>query len=78
VKVGIDARNDGTGVGRYTFSLIRELAKIDRENEYVLFLNQERFGSYAAPGPNFRAVEAGIPWFTIREQLLLPRLVARE
>jgi len=78
VRVGIDARNDGTGVGRYTFSLIRELAKIDRENEYVLFLNQERFAGYAAPGPNFRTVEAAIPWFTLREQLVLPRLVTQE
>lgn len=78
MKIGIDARNDGTGVGRYTFSLVRELAKIDRENEYVLFLSRARFGTEPAPGPNFRTVEAGIPWFTLREQLVLPRLVARE
>jgi glycosyltransferase involved in cell wall biosynthesis len=78
VKIGIDARNDGTGVGRYTFSLIRELAKIDRENEYVLFLNSARAATQPAPGPNFRIVEAGVPWFSLREQLLLPRLVARE
>jgi glycosyltransferase involved in cell wall biosynthesis len=78
VKVGIDARNDQVGIGRYTFSLVRELAKIDHENEYVLFLSRERLASYAAPGPNFRTVEAEIPWFTVREQLLLPRLVGRE
>lgn len=78
VKIGIDARNDAAGIGRYTFSLIRELAEIDRENEYVLFLRRERFDSYRAPGPNFRTTEAAIPWFTVREQLLLPRLVARE
>jgi alpha-1,3-rhamnosyl/mannosyltransferase len=78
MKVGIDARNDGTGVGRYTFSLIRELAKLDQENEYTLFLNAKRYASYRAPGPNFRTVEADIPWFGVREQVLLPRLVARE
>lgn len=78
MRIGIDARNDGTGVGRYTFSLVRELARIDRENEYVLFLRRERFEGYVPPGPNFRAIEADIPWFTLREQLLLPRLVARE
>jgi glycosyltransferase involved in cell wall biosynthesis len=78
VKIGIDARNDTAGIGRYTFSLVRELAGIDRENEYVLFLSRERFASYEVPGPNFRAVEAAIPWFTVREQLQLPRLVARE
>jgi glycosyltransferase involved in cell wall biosynthesis len=78
VKIGIDARNDGTGVGRYTFSLIRELAQLDRENEYVLFLSRERFATYAAPGPNFRTVEAALRWFTLREQLELPRAVRRE
>lgn len=78
MKVGIDARNDRAGIGRYTFSLIRELATIDRENEYVLFLSRDRLGTHESPGPNFRAVEAEIPWFTVREQLLLPRLVARE
>jgi len=78
MRIGIDARNDGTGVGRYTFSLVRELAQIDSENEYVLFLGRERFETYLPPAPNFRAVEADIPWFTVREQLRFPRLVARE
>lgn len=78
MRIGIDARNDGTGVGRYTFSLIRELSRIDGRNEYVLFLRRQRFATFAAPGPNFRAVEADIPWFTVRDQLALPRLVARE
>lgn len=78
MRIGIDARNDGTGVGRYTFSLVRELAQIDRENEYVLFLRRERFETHVPPAPNFRAVEADIPWFTLREQLLFPRLAARE
>ncbi len=78
MRIGIDARNDGTGVGRYTFSLVRELARIDQENEYVLFLRRKRFENFVAPAPNFRAVETDIEWFTLREQLLLPRLVARE
>ena len=78
MRIGIDARNHGTGVGRYTFSLIRELARIDPENEYVIFLGGRRFADYAQPAPNFRAVEADIPWFTLREQLLLPRLIVRE
>jgi glycosyltransferase involved in cell wall biosynthesis len=78
VKIGIDARNDQTGVGRYTYSLIRELATIDRQNEYILFQGREGHENYAPPGPNFRSVEAEIPWFTVREQLSMPRLLARE
>jgi glycosyltransferase involved in cell wall biosynthesis len=78
LRIGIDARNDRAGIGRYTFSLIRELAQIDRENEYVLFLSRERLASYPAPGLNFRAVAADVPWFTVREQLSLPRVVGGE
>lgn len=78
MRIGIDARNDGTGVGRYTFSLLRELARLDDENEYTVFLRRERLAAYAAPGPNFRLVEADIPWFGVREQLQLPRVVDRE
>ena len=78
MRIGIDARNDGTGVGRYTFSLVRELAKLDTDNEYTLFLNARRYRSYDPPGPNFRTVEADIPWFGVREQVQLPRLIARE
>jgi glycosyltransferase involved in cell wall biosynthesis len=78
VKIGIDARNDRTGVGRYTFSLVRELAGIDRENEYILFLRKPRSLRFVPPAPNFRAVEADVPWFTVREQVLLPRLITRE
>jgi glycosyltransferase involved in cell wall biosynthesis len=78
VRIGIDARNDGTGVGRYTFSLLRELGKLDRENEYTVFLRPERLARYTPPGPNFRLVEVDIPWFGVREQLQLPRVIDRE
>lgn len=78
MRIGIDARNDATGVGRYTFSLIRELAAVDRENEYVLFLRPPKLAAFVPPAPNFRTVEADVPWFTLREQLLVPRLLARE
>lgn len=78
MRIGIDARNDRAGIGRYTYSLIRELATIDRENEYILFQRRQRHETYDLPGANFRSVEAEIPWFTLREQLFMPRLLARE
>jgi glycosyltransferase involved in cell wall biosynthesis len=78
MRIGIDARNDTTGIGRYTFSLIEALARLDAENEYVVFLRGGRLSEYEPPGPNFRTAEADIPWFSVREQLLLPRLIAAE
>lgn len=50
MKISIDARGinlyNGTGIGTYTDNLIRELLKIDNENEYSLFwagTDYERF-----------------------------------
>ena len=39
MKIGIDARLwNETGVGRYIRNLVWELQKVDRTNEYVLFV----------------------------------------
>lgn len=40
MKIGIDvspAVGDRTGVGQYSFNLVKELAKIDKENQYTIF-----------------------------------------
>ena len=42
MRIGIDARaiyKNLDGIGRYSLNLIRALAKIDKENEYVIFRN---------------------------------------
>lgn len=46
MKIGIDARSilnpekkGNIGVGHYTYHLLRQLQKIDKENEYVIFLD---------------------------------------
>lgn len=41
MRIGIDARtiNKYPGVGRYALNLVKHLAKIDNENEYVIFKN---------------------------------------
>ena len=64
VRICIDAReirDVETGVGRYAFSLVREIARLDRHNEYLLL----RRASYPRPivvQPNFTdiAVPFGI------------------
>ncbi len=71
MKIGIDARmySDGfTGIGRYTFELIRHLAKIDSENEFICFLNPDEFENFIPPASNFRAVKADAPHYSLAEQ----------
>ncbi len=48
MKIGIDARFWGhAGPGRYVKNLILALQEIDRENEYVVFLNSKRTGNFS-------------------------------
>lgn len=43
MKIGVNARlltNPYTGIGQYTYNLLRELAEIDKENEYILVVHK--------------------------------------
>jgi glycosyltransferase involved in cell wall biosynthesis len=71
IKIGIDARmfaTGFTGIGRYVFELIQNLAKLDTKNEFVCFLNAPEFKNFQAPAPNFRAVKVDAPHYSIAEQ----------
>lgn len=84
MKIGIDARflthPQPGGFKTYTVSLITTLARIDSENEYVLYLDRQPGEHDVIPAqPNFitRVVQGsipvvGLPW---REQVALGRQV---
>ena len=80
MRIGIDARMLGSapGIGRYTDLLLRELFRLDHENEYVLFLREPIFQSYAVPEARVRKVLAPERWYSIREQVTLPLRILRE
>ncbi len=54
MRIGIDARPAvyfrGSGIGTYTYELIRNLAVLDQENEYYLFLSQDPQGRLPTGG----------------------------
>jgi glycosyltransferase involved in cell wall biosynthesis len=51
-----------TGVGRYVSGLAGGLARLDSENQYILFSSSLRERSHAEPpAPNFRIVDRRIP-----------------
>ena len=56
MRIGIDAKFFGAkdrGIGRYVENLIRNLEKIDGENQYIVFLGKERWNDYQSENPNF-------------------------
>ena len=57
MRVAIDARKlHDFGIGTYIRNLLRQLARIDHDTEYVLLCGEADLGVAAQLGPNFRAV----------------------
>ena len=82
MRIGIDARLygptvGGGGLGRYVEQLVTELQTQDRENRYVLFLKPENFDACAVTNPNVEKRMADAHRYTLKEQLLMPRLIDR-
>ena len=71
--IGIDARiliNKRTGVGRYTYQLIKALSEVDRENRYIIFHNSELDLSFKKE--NFTNFRFPVPLYNFyKEQLWL-------
>lgn len=81
MKIGIDARffgPVGKGLGRYTERLIENLERIDKTNKYVVFLRQENWNNYQPQNPNFKKVLADYRWYTLAEQIMMPRIIKKE
>jgi glycosyltransferase involved in cell wall biosynthesis len=83
MRIGIDARFygpkvGGGGLGRYVKELLEHLQETDTQNRYVVFLNKEGFSSFTPKNPNFEKKLADVRWYTLSEQLLMPRLIDRE
>ena len=79
MRVAIDARKlHDFGIGTYIRNLLRQLARLDRETEYVLLCQQADLEVAASLGANFRAVLEPSPAYSIREQLHVPLVIRRE
>lgn len=75
MKIGIDGRLiNESGIGRYIRNLLENLASIDKSNEYLILLKKKDFGKFKF-GNNFKNVEADYPWYSVSEQVKLPRLI---
>lgn len=78
MRIGIDARMvNNTGIGRYLRNLLRQLARIDRQNEYCLFLNKGEH--FALTRENFTTIplKMNVPLYSLREQYWLPLDIRR-
>lgn len=78
MRIGIDARffgSIGKGLGRYTQKLVENLEKIDHQNQYFVFLRRENWNEYHPQSKNFTKVLADIPWYSLQEQIKMPKVI---
>ena len=79
MRVAIDARKlHDFGIGTYIRNLLRHLARIDRDNEYVLLCHEPDMGVAAALGDNFRTVLEPADNYSVSEQIHVPWVLRRE
>ena len=79
MRVAIDARKlHDFGIGTYIKNLLKQLARLDHDTEYVLLTREEDLPVAAQLGPNFRSVLEPSPNYSIREQIHVPWVLLRE
>jgi len=81
MKIGIDARMYGvsfTGIGRYTYELVKNLAELDSEHEFTVFMRKEAFDSFAPPNKRFKKVLADYQHYSFGEQFGFLSLINKE
>lgn len=83
MRIGIDARMlgpnvGGGGLGRYVEELVVKLEQLDHKNRYVLFLREGGQGGKIDEGAKVEKRVTNIHWYTLKEQLMMPRLIDRE
>jgi len=80
MRIGIDGRLwNETGVGRYIRNLVWELQKVDKKNEYVLFvksgINKQ---DVKITQHNWKIIETDIHWHSLAEQIKFPQALEKE
>jgi len=79
MRIGIDARKlHDYGIGTYIRNLLRHLARIDEQTEFVVFCRRDEVSSLGLLGPNFRAIAESSGNYSLTEQVRIPLALKRE
>ena len=78
MKVAIDARKlHDFGIGTYIRNILRQLARIDRQTEYILICQPRDRELSLSLGDNFRVEVDSSPPYSLREQISIPWTLVR-
>ncbi len=82
--IGIDGRLwNETGVGRYIRNLVLNLSKIDKKNEYILFISAKNLKTIqkqktVSANRRWKLIVTDIHWHSLREQLQFASVLQKE
>ncbi len=79
MRIAIDARKlHDFGIGTYIRNVLRGLARLDQQTEYIVLCRPEDVEVAGELGPNFRAVAESARPYSIGEQFRIPLSLVRE
>ncbi|HEV3141710.1 MAG TPA: glycosyltransferase family 1 protein [Vicinamibacterales bacterium] len=79
MRIGIDARKlHDFGIGTYIRNLLRQLARLDHESEFVVLCRPEDREALVPLGENFRPLPETSRNYSIGEQVSIPLALRRE
>ncbi len=79
MRIGIDARKlHYFGIGTYIRNLLRQLARLDRDTEFIVLARPADCTAVGSLGDNFRAVPETAANYSVAEQIRIPLALRRE
>ena len=80
MRIGIDVRLcNESGVGRYIRNLVVNLAKIDKKNSYVIYVNnKDREEVEKVINKEWKVVSFNSAWHSLSEQIYFPRQLGKD
>ena len=79
MKILIDGRGiKKTGIGRYIENTLRELLLLDKNNSYELLINLADKKGIKLNADNLTLVETDVPWFGVKEQTELFKVINKQ
>jgi len=79
MRIGLDARKiRDFGIGFYIFHLFSNIVRLDRENDYFLYLKREDILNFDFSSTRWKKKINPAPQYSLREQLFIPRLLKKD
>lgn len=81
MKIGFDARfitKERRGIGKYSFNLLWNLLRMDKENKYILYFEKDLDRSFLPPNGKFELRNIANEHSVLYEQYFLPRQIKRD